>query len=163
MVLDEVIEPTFNQPLALGVREFAAKIANAVYGYRASDEEVKRLTEKIANRTPDTFIDVYALGFTNHPGAVDTLVKLTSDEQEYIRQAAIASLGTLGSTGHFNLLQQIYKNPAVSWQDHCVALKSIADLGTPESKAFIEAEAKRLGTDPSRESQTLGQIIALYL
>ncbi len=161
---EEIIEPTFNQPLALGVREFAAKIANAVYGYRASDEDVKRLTGKVNGpRTPDTFLDVYALGFTNHPSAIDTLVLLTKDEQEYVRQAAISSLGNIGATAQFALLKSIYQNAQVSWQDHCIAIKAIADLGTPEALQFITAEAQRLGADSSKEAQVMGQILALYL
>jgi hypothetical protein len=161
---DEIVEPALNQPLSLGVREFASKFANAVYGLRADEATVAALTAKINGpRTPDTFIDVYALGFTNHPAAIDTLIGLTKDSQEYVRQAAISSLGTLGATTQFGLLKSIYQDPQVSWQDHSIALKSIADLGTEESNAFIAAEAKRLGADSSKEMQVLSKILALYL
>jgi hypothetical protein len=51
----------------------------------------------------------------------------------------------------------------VSWQDHCIALKAIGDLNTEESKAFIAAEAKKLGSDSSKESQVLSRILSLYL
>jgi hypothetical protein len=161
---EEIVEPTLNQPLALGIQEFASKFANAVYGFRASDDTVKALTAKINGaRTPDTFLDVYALGFTNNPAALDTLIGLTKDSQEYVRQAAIASLGNLGATTQFGLLKTIYQDASVSWQDRCIALKSIADLGTEESKAFITAEAKRLGADSSKEMQVMSRILALYL
>jgi hypothetical protein len=161
---DEIVEPTLNQPLSLGIREFASKFVNAVYGLRADDATVKSLTSKInGTRTPDTFLDVYALGFTNHPSAIDTLVGLTKDSQEYVRQAAISSLGNIGATTQFGLLKTIYQDPQVSWQDHCIALKAIGDLGTEESKAFIAAEAKTLGSDSSKESQVLSRILALYL
>lgn len=161
---EEIVEPTLNQPLALGIQEFASKFANAVYGYKAGDETVKALTTKIGGaRTPDTFLDVYALGFTNNPAAVDTLIGLTKDSQEYVRQAAIASLGNIGATTQFGLLKTIYQDASVSWQDRCVALKSIADLGTAESKAFITDEAKRLGADSSKEMQVMSRILALYL
>jgi hypothetical protein len=161
---EEIVEPTLNQPLALGIQEFASKFANAVYGFRASDETVKALTAKInGTRTPETFLDVYALGFTNNPAALDTLIGLSKDSQEYVRQAAIASLGNLGATTQFGLLKSIYQDASVSWQDHCIALKSIADLGTPESKAFITEEAKRLGSDSSKEMQVMSRILALYL
>ena len=161
---EEIIEPTMNQPLSLGVQEFASKIANLAYGYRASDETVKGLTAKINGaRTPNTYLDVYALGFTNNPAAIDTLAALAKDEQEYVRQAAISSLGNIGATGHFGLLKTIYQDPAVSWQDHSIALKAIADLGTDESRAFITQEAKKLGSDSAKEAQVLGQILSLYL
>jgi len=161
---EEIIEPTFNQPLGLGIQEFASKFANAVYGYRADDDVVKSLSAKIGGtRTPETFLDVYALGFTNNPAAIDTLIGLTKDSQEYVRQAAIASLGNLGATTQFGLLKGIYQDATVSWQDRCIALKSIGDLGTPESTAFITAEAKRLGADSSKETQVMSRILALYL
>lgn len=161
---EEIIDPTFNQPVALGVRELATKIARVAYGVRSDDDAVAALKATInGTRTPDSFIDVYALGFTNNPAAIDTLVKLTSDDQEYVRQAAISSLGNLGATGQFGLLKGIYQNAAVSWQDHCVALKAIADLGTAESRAFITEEAKKLGANSSKENVVLGQILALYL
>lgn len=161
---EEIIEPTFNQPLGIGIQEFASKFANTVYGFRASDETVKALTTKINGaRTPETFLDVYALGFTNNPAALDTLIGLTRDSQEYVRQAAIASLGNLGASNQFGLLKTIYQDATVSWQDRCIALKSIADLGTAESKEFITAEAKRLGADSSKEMQVMSRILALYL
>ena len=161
---DEIIDPVFNQPLSLGIQEFASKIANLVYGYRAGDDTVKTLTTKLNGaRMPNSFLDVYALGFTNNPAAIDTLVGLAKDEQEYVRQAAISSLGNIGATTQFGLLKSIYQDPKVSWQDHSIALKAIADLNTDESKAFVTAEAKRLGSDSAKESQVLGRILALYL
>lgn len=161
---EEIVEPTLNQPLALGVQEFASKIANFAYGFRAPDETVKSLVAKInGTRTPNTYLDVYALGFTNNPAAIDTLAALARDEQEYVRQAAISSLGNIGASSHFGLLKSIYQDPKVSWQDHSIALKAIADLGTAESKAFITDEAKSLGSDSAKEAQVLGQILALYL
>lgn len=161
---EEIIDPTFNQPLGLGIQEFASKLANAVYGYRASDETVKALTAKInGTRTPNTFLDVYALGFTNNPAALDTLIGLTKDSQEYVRQAAIASLGNLGAATQLGLLKTIYQDASVAWQDRCIALKSIADLGTAESKEFITGEAKRLGTASAKEMQVMSRILALYL
>jgi hypothetical protein len=161
---EEIIEPTFNQPLGIGIQEFASKFANAIYGFRASDETVRTLTEKInAARTPTTFLDVYALGFTNNPAALDTLIGLTKDSQEYVRQAAIASLGNLGAATQFGLLTKIYQDQSVAWQDRCIALKSIADLGTEESKTFITDEAKRLGSNSSKETQVMSRILALYL
>ena len=161
---DEIIDPVFNQPLSLGIQEFASKIANLVYGYRAGDDTVKAITTRVNGaRTPDSFLDVYKLGFTNNPAATDTLVGLAKDAQEYVRQAAIASLGNIGATTQFGLLKSIYQDPQVSWQDHSIALKSIADLNSEESKVFIATEAKRLGGDSSKESQVLGRILALYL
>jgi hypothetical protein len=44
-----------------------------------------------------------------------------------------------------------------------MALKSIADLGTPESDAFIRAEIKQLGSQGDSEAQWTSRVLALYL
>ena len=160
----EVIDPTFNQPLSLAVKEFSTKLASALYAYKASDATVKQLVAK-ANGSPtsDTFLDVYALGFTNNPSAIEPLVALTKSGDEYVRLAAISSLGNLRATSQFGLLKTMYHDAAVSRQDRDMALKAIADLGTPESDAFIRGEVKELGTRSDAESQWTSRILALYL
>lgn len=161
---DEVVEPTFNQPLSLAVKEFSSKVANTLYGYKASDAVVDELVKKLDTRTPDSFLDVYALGFTNNPRAVDTLVKLVKDEDEYVRLAAISSLGTLGATNQLPLLKSVYENSDGLWQDRAMAIKAIADLNTAETRNFLSSEMKRLETQSGdNDSRWTTQIIGLYL
>jgi len=160
----EVIDPTFNQPLSLAVKEFSSKLAATLYSYKASDATVKELVAKVnGTPTPDTFLDVYSLGFTNNPAAVDPLVALTKSGDEYVRLAAISSLGNLRAAGQFGLLKTLYQDPAVARQDRDMALKAIADLGTPESEAFIRAEIKQLSAKGDSEAQWTSRILALYL
>jgi hypothetical protein len=161
----EVIDPTFNQPLSVAVKEFSSKLAAAMYSYKASDATVKELVAKatVATPTPDTFLDVYALGFTNNPSAIPTVASLTKSTDEYVRLAAISSLGNLRATGEFGLLKSIYQDTAAARQDRDMALKAIADLGTPESDAFIRAEIKALGATADVEAQWTSRILALYL
>ena len=161
---DEVVEPTFNQPLSIAVKEFASKVANYLYSYRASDATVKDLIAKVSGApTPDTYLDVYALGFSNNPLAVDTLVKLTSSTDEYVRLAAISSLGNVGATSQFGLLESIYQKGDSSAQDKDMAIKAIADLGTPEALAFVSSELKRLSSQNDRATLFTTRVLALYL
>jgi hypothetical protein len=160
----EVIDPTFNQPLSVAVKEFSSKLAAAMYSYKASDATVNELITKVSGTaTPDTFLDVYALGFTNNPLAVPKVVELTKSEDEYVRLAAISSVGNLRAGSQFGLLKSIYQNLGASRQDRDMALKSIADLGTPESDAFIRAEIKQLGSQGDSEAQWTSRVLALYL
>ena len=67
---EEIIEPTLNQPLSLAVKELATKIAAQAYGWRASDAQLNALLAKVgpaAKLEGDAHLDVYALGFSNHP------------------------------------------------------------------------------------------------
>lgn len=160
---DEVIEPTLNQPLSLAVKELAAKVAGRLYGSRSSDGEVERLAAKLKSRNDDSYLDVYALGFTNNEKAVSTLVDLTKDADEYVRIAAISSLGTLGAKDQLDLLKTIYRDGGI-WQDRAMALKSIGDLDTPESKAFLAEQLAALqaqGTD--KDAAWSMQVIGLYM
>lgn len=160
---DEVIEPTFNQPLSIAVKELASKIAVQMHGYRASDSTVNDLIAKLTQRTPASYLDVYALGMTNNAKAIDAVLKLVDDSEEYVRLAAISSLGNLRATAQFDRLKSIYQNRNSLWQDRGMALKSIGDLGTEQAKAFLAEEAKRFGDAPSGNEAIWNlQIIKLY-
>lgn len=164
---EEVIEPTLNQPLSLAVRELATKIAAQAYGWRASDAQLSALLAKLAAPAKlegDAHLDVYALGFTNHPGAKDRLVQLAQHSDEYVRLAAISSLGTLGAKDQFGWLKSLYEGRDAIWQDRAMALKSIGDLGTPESRTLLTDELKRWESGKGdKESIWTAQVIRLYL
>lgn len=158
----EVVEPTMSQPLSLVVRELAAKVAGQLYGSRGSDRNVDDLVAKLAARGNDSFLDVYALGFTNNARAVPTLVTLTSDSDEYVRLAAISSLGTLRATQQFEALKTLYTGSNL-WQDRAMAMKAIGDLGTPESRAYLEREMANWSGQKGNESLWTRRVIELYL
>ncbi|WP_197047112.1 HEAT repeat domain-containing protein [Paucibacter sp. KBW04] len=163
---DEVIEPTLNEPLSLAVKELASKIAAKSYGWRASDKQLDALLAKLDKpklEGPD-YLDVYALGFSNHPRAIERVTQLSQHADEYVRLAAISSLGTLGANQQFNFLKGLYERREGSWQDRAMAIKAIGDLDTAESREFLAAQAKRwesAGSD--KESLWTLQIIRLYL
>jgi hypothetical protein len=164
---DEVIEPTLNQPLSLAVKELATKIAAQAYGWRASDAQLNTLLAKLAAPAKldgDAHLDVYALGFTNHPGAKERLLQLAQHSDEYVRLAAISSLGTLGAKDQYGWLKSLYERRDTLWQDRAMALKSIGDLGTPEARALLTEELKRWeAAKTDKESLWTAQVIRLYL
>ena len=145
------------------MKELASKIAVQMHGYRASDSTVNDLIAKLTQRTPASYLDVYALGMTNNAKAIDAVLKLVDDSEEYVRLAAISSLGNLRATAQFDRLKSIYQNRNSLWQDRGMALKSIGDLGTDQAKAFLAEEAKRFGNAPSGNEAIWNlQIIKLY-
>ena len=158
----EIVEPTLNQPLSLAVRELSSKIADVLAGARVSDATVDSLLAKSAARTPTSYIDVYSLGFTNNPKVVPTLVELSKDADEYIRLAAISSLGTVHAADQFDYLKSIYTG-ARTWQDRGMALKSIGDLDTEASRAFLAETKAALEAGKSKESDLDLAIIRLYI
>jgi hypothetical protein len=160
----EVIDPIFNDPLSIVAKEFATKVANLVYDSRASEATVQELAGRLATRSETSFMDVYALGFANNPAAIPKIVELLADEDEYVRLAAISSLGTLRATDEFDRLKSIHEDSSRIWQDRAMAIKSIGDLGTDEARAYVLAEAKRLQAAPAgNDTRWTAQIVGLYL
>jgi hypothetical protein len=161
--LDEVVDTVFNDALSVAVKELATKYVAVAYGYRSSDRTVEEIARRLATRTPQSFMDVYELGFTNNPAAVPRIVELLNDPNEYVRLAAISSLGTLGASNQFARLKAIYDGGARMWQDRAMAIKSIGDLNTSESRALIEAEANRLAAaTPSDDRDWTLEVLGLY-
>ncbi len=159
---DEVVEPTFNQPLSLAIKELAAKIAARLHGARSSDADVDRLVKAIATRGDDSYLDVYALGFTNNSRAIGPMAGLARDPDEYVRLAAISSLGTLGATDQLGLLTSIYREGNL-WQDRAMALKAIGDLESAEAEAFLQAEHAALDARAGdKEVDWMLQVVRLY-
>lgn len=165
MSFSEVVEPTFSQPLSLAVKELATKVADRLYGWHAPDRTVDQLIAKVSKSTGgDRFLDVYALGFTNNPRAVNALIPLVRDSDEYVRLAAISSLGTLHAVSQYDLLKSIYETRDGLWQDRAMALKAIGDLDTEESRAFLEEERQYWeGQKRSNERLWTLRVIQLYL
>jgi hypothetical protein len=161
---DEVIEPTLNQPLSLAVKELSAKWARDAYGAKAPDAAVSQLAASLsAKRDGDSYLTVYALGFTNNPTAIGHLLPLVKDADENVRLAAISSLGTLKATGQMKLLKDLYADRGVIWQDRAMAIKAIGDLGTDESRAFLGEELKRWEAAGNQNEATwTANIIRLY-
>lgn len=160
---DEIVEPTLNEPMSIAVKELASKVANELYGARAPEAAVDTLLGQVAALKGDDYQAVYALGFTNHPKAIEVVAALTTADPEYVRIAAISSLGNLRAVGQFERLKGIYGN-AKLWQDRAMALKAIGDLGTPEALAFLQEQKARWQQQTAdKESEWTLSVIDLYL
>jgi hypothetical protein len=162
---DEVIDPTFNDALALATKELAAKINQQLFGQVVSTEQVNLLIAAIAKDgtvRADAYLDVYQLGFSNNPAAVPELVKLTSHPSEYVRLAAISSLGILRASNQLPLLIGLYEAKTGIWQDRAMALKAIGDIDGPESRAYLQSEWVKLEKLTDKNAIWTKEIIALY-
>lgn len=161
---DEVIDPTYNDPLATLTKEFAAKLNQKLFGQMVSNDQVKALIAKVnKSTTDDAYVDVYQLGFSNNPIAIPELVKLTTHSGEYVRLAAISSLGILKAVDQMNLLIAIYELKDGLWQDRAMALKAIGDMDTPKSRAYLKGELAKYEGRSDKEALWTKEIIALYL
>lgn len=162
---DEVIDPTFNAPLDVLTKELAAKLNQQLFNQSLSDDQVKSLIDKV-NRdiALDTaWLDVYQLGFSNNPLAIPELVKLSNSQSEYVRLAALSSLGILKAKEQMPFLVERYESRTGVWQDRAMALKAIGDLGTPESRAYMEKQLDHFKSGEDKESRWTREIISLYL
>lgn len=165
---DEVIEPTMNQPLELTVKELAAKINMVLYGHSTSDATVQMLVDKI-NANPDdglAYLDVYELGFSNNPIAIDALANMTTSPHEYIRLAAISSLGTINAHSQVDQLIELFNSDGF-WQERAMAVKSLGDIasmGNERAMMFL-----REGVEPKLQGESAvgatwaREILGLYL
>ena len=163
---DEVIDPTFNAPLAVLTKVLAAKLNQQLFQQAISNDQVKALIDKInqdGGKSDDAYLDVYQLGFGNNLSAVPELVKLSSHVNEYVRLAAISSIGILKATDQVAFLSKLYETSTLIWQDRAMALKAIGDMDTPESRAYLQTQKTQLGSRTDKDAVWTKEIIALYL
>ena len=159
---DEVIEPTYNDPLNLVAKELAAKLNQIFFDARLSDGQVDDLIARTSGSTVNVR-DVHELGFGNNARAIPHLVTLSGSKDSAIMRAAMSSLGVLHADQQFDLLAKEAQNAKDDYEDRAVALKAIADLGTPQSRAFLEKERARLDTLTDTEAMRTKGLIGLYL
>ena len=165
---DEVIEPTMNQPLELLVKELAAKINMVLYGQSTSDATVQMLIDQV-NSDPAAalaYLDVYQLGFSNNPLAIDALAKMTGSDREYIRLSAISSLGTINAHGQVEQLIALFNGDGF-WQDRAMAVKSLGDLavmGNERAMLFLQNDVEpKLQGETAVGAGWIREILGLYL
>ena len=87
-----------------------------------------------------THFKVLELGYTNNPAAIPHLVELTAHNDSMVRATAISGLGILRATGEYPLLKRSYEEGRDTVK--FMALKSIGDLDTQESREFIASVAQ---------------------
>lgn len=162
---DEIIDPTYNEPLNLATKELAAKLNQRLFGQVLADDKVQSLISKIdqnSNRD-DAYLDVYQLGFSNNPQAVPELVKLSKHSSEYIRLAAISSLGIVQAVDQYSYLVSLHEQNNGLWQDRAMALKAIGDLNTEQSRLYLQSQAGKYQNRKDKEALWTKEILSLYL
>jgi len=159
---DEVIDPTYNDPLDLAAKELATKVNQILFDAKVADAQVDDLIARTDGATVN-FRDVYELGFGNNARAIPQLVKLSGNKEDEIVRAAMSSLGILRAEQQFDLLAGKAANSKEDWENRALALKAIGDLGTPQSRAYLEKERTRLENLTDAESVRTKGLIGLYL
>ncbi len=159
---NEVIDPTYSDPFGLSAKELAAKLGRILFDAKLSDSQVDALVARTKGAKVD-YRDVYELGFSNNAQAIPQLVVLTTNTDDEVHQAAYSSLGMLRDSQHFDLLATEATNSKDDWEDRATALKGIADLGTPQSQAYLQQERSRVETLTDTESMRTKELIGLYL
>ncbi|MBI5276834.1 MAG: hypothetical protein HY854_10275 [Burkholderiales bacterium] len=99
----------------------------------------------------------------SNPRAIPELVKLSTHANEYVRLAALSSLGILKATDQFDFLARAYENTGLMWQDRAMALKAIGDFGTPQSREYLLKQRAQLESRKDKDATWTKEIIALYL
>jgi hypothetical protein len=160
----EVVEPIFTQPMDLLVKELVAKLNAILFGQSISDQAVRDLTQQIESGPVDerTFLSVYQLGFGNNSSAISALAGMAKHENQYVRLAAISSLGTLRATDHVDLLKSIYEE-SKEWDDRAMALKALGDIGTTDCVNYLRSTRSQLQSASGKENEWNAEIIDLYL
>jgi hypothetical protein len=160
---DEVVEPCYNIPADLAIKEFASKINRLTKNFSISDADVEAILNGFKNNNTElSYLDVYKLGFSNNQRAIPYLVELTKHEKDVVRIAALSSLGTIGAVDQFDYLKEVYQTSP--WQEKNMALKSIGDFGTPEALEFVKEVMRKLqreSNDPN-DRYTI-EVADLYL
>lgn len=160
-----LVEATINQPQELLIKEVGAKINMALFNKKLSDESVERLIQEIRTNQRDedlAYQKVYELGFSNNHKALPALREFAAHNAEYIRLAAISSMGMIGKESALEELKGLYQSGR-QWQDRAMALKAIGDIQTPEALAFLKQERERWQQSDSTEADWNNTILALYL
>lgn len=160
--MDEILDPCFNIPMSIMVKDIASKINRAAFHLSASDQKVAALSEQINGRISakdyTDFWKVLELGYSNNPKAVEHLKKLAQTGDEFFKACAISSIGTLGAAGELEFLKKAYTD---GWyNDRYMALKAIGDLGTVESLQVLN----NVKSDPRYEKEGgIKYCVDLYL
>ena len=154
--IDEVFDPCYNEPISLLVKEIVAKINKAFFNYKLSDKTVSELIVKIENGVNTNnklnYLNMYELGFSNNPKALDSLKSYTMDDDEYLRLASLSMLGFLGGESEFDYLVSKYRTSKI-WQDRALSMKAIADIKTDKAKKFLQEEYKVWKAQDSKEAK----------
>ncbi len=147
--MDEVETPCINMPLSIMIKEIATKINRLAIGAKVGDNGVALLSEhirvNIGMEDNGPFWKVFELGATNNPAAIEPLKEFCNAKDNFFRACALSAIGNLGPKGQIPFLKkELGETSEIS---KFMVLKSIGDLETEQSRAFLEGMAKSSSED----------------
>ncbi len=138
--MNEILEPCFNIPMSVVIKEIASKINRYALNYSLSNATVEQLATGLKQgadaKISDSYNSVLELGGSNNPNAMKTLIELSENEDSMIKAVALSSIGILGAENEFDFLKQKYEQS--SDLPKFMALKSIGDIGSAEAMSFLD-------------------------
>lgn len=138
--MNEVEKPCFDIPMSIVVKDVASKINQKIFKYQAGKDYLDRLNarieEKLSSDSEEACLPAIELGGTNNPAGLPSLLKLVEHKDQFVRACSLSAIGTLGAKDQLNLLENKFNQ--LDYVDQFMALKSIADIGTPEADDFIK-------------------------
>lgn len=150
--MDEVIEPTYNYPWRVVVREVVTKLNRLYFKTRPPESVVRAQAQALEGEAPlDSILDVAFLGAPEVLPRLEALVKTSTSGNVVVY--ALDAMGIIGDATSFPFLRDYYATARERGQ--LFSLKAIGDLGIPEALAFVRSQTP--GDDAN-----LKEIIELY-
>jgi hypothetical protein len=158
--INEIVEPCFDVPQSILVKEIASKINRARLGFHSKDEAVGALVKRAAPKEDENdgpFWEIIELGGTNNPKALGPLKRYAVHKDEFVRACALSAIGMVGTPAEVSFLKERYS--ALGGMDKFMALKAIGDVGGAPGAEFVRAAAK----DPAYEKEAgMKSVVDLY-
>jgi hypothetical protein len=150
--IDEVVEPTYNYPWRVVVREVVTKLNRLYFKTRPPETAVQGATRSLEGDAPlDAILDAAFLGVPELLPRLETLVKTSTSGNVVVY--ALDAIGIIGDATSFPFLREFY--PTARDRGQLFSLKAIGDLGTPDALSFVRSQTP--GDD-----ENLKELIDLY-
>lgn len=150
--MDEVVEPTYNYPWRVVVREVVTKLNRLYFKTRPPESVVQGAARSLEGDAPlDAILDAAFLGAPELLPRLETLVKTSPHGNVVVY--ALDAMGIIGDAGSFPFLHGYY--PTAKERGQLFSLKAIGDLGTPDALSFVR------GQKPG-DDENLKELIDLY-
>lgn len=135
-----VVEPCFNLPQSVLVKEVASKVNHLALGYRSTDAVVDELTRRARSKDDverGPWLELVELAGTNNPRAMEVLKQYAAHRDEFVRAVAFDAIGILGPEKEVGFLKDRFASSSLGRQDRYMALKAVGDAGDAESLKFV--------------------------
>ena len=148
--MGEIQKPCVSDPMAVVVKDIAAKINQCVFSYGAGDADVQRLAEAVASAvaadSKTACLPLTDLGSSNNPAAMPTLKKFAEHDDSFVHNCAVNAIGTLGAREQFDFLSGRFDRFAGN--DKVMPLKAIGDIGSSQAQDFLrQVQSSKLYND----------------